>query len=1058
MLSLYLFGDFRLLDDDTPITQISGGRQQALLAYLALHQNALLERQALAERFWPESSHSQALANLRGELHNLRQAVPQIADLLLIDRSTIRWQPGAHCTVDVLDFLAALHEAELVANPEQALAALRRAVELYQGDLLPHLLEAWIEEQRIILRDALFSALDRLSTLYADQHDYDLAIDYLLRLLQQDPVREEAYRRLMYLYAMNDDADGIRRAYRTCAEILERELDASPSIPTRDLYEQLSRRDRQATSRDNTKGQPLRPPLINRQTELRQLEAAWQRALRGHAHSVLITGEAGIGKSHLLEELLNTVHRRGHRALWAQAHATTLRGAYGPIADWLRTPVLQDQLPALHVLWRQELACLLPELAIADATLATPVPLPLAWQAHRLHEALDHLFGASGKPFVLALDNLHWCDVATLDWLYELLTQPRGPACLLVATLCPSEQHANPALMAWLSQLQQAQRLSEIQLGPLDLDATARLGAALAGHSLPPTVVAELQRQSDGNPFLIVEAMHTAQWENGECLLQPSHSPAVQALMTRQLEQISPATQQLAGLAATIGPTIPYKLLRALVADEGVLVDGIDELLDQGILYEAETAVYHFRHDPLREAAYTRLSPTRRRFNHSQIAQALAASAPPQPWAQIALHYAQAADYRQAVYAYQAAADQAKAQHAYPVAVAQLQSALPLLDLLPANPEHQQLALNLNLELGALLAMSAGAALPTVAQRFAAICGLWEHAHTRGRLAEAHSLAEELLHLAEQESIASLQMSAHTAEGLTHFYLGDFTRAQSHLQQAQLLYQQQGEMPITLHEHGYVAALCYAAFATHILGNGEQAERQMKEAVRVAQAAGHPYALAYAYSYHALFHFMRRDCPAAHQAALSAWEHAQQYHYLHASMVAQYVLNWATAAYAEQRALFTQFIHDPEASDAEPERVGLTDWLCTLAAGYLAQQQLEPARARLDEARALMARTGETFRASEIQRVYGELLWLEEKHDEAAAVLQEAITTARRQQARFAELSATMTLCRLWQRLGRRAEAQQRLVACYSQFKGDSSVPELRTAQELLAELQAQNS
>ncbi|MCH7587434.1 MAG: hypothetical protein IIC78_05290 [Chloroflexi bacterium] len=141
MLDIQLLGGFRLVYDDKPLTDFDSPRLQSLIAYLILHPDAPQSRQHIAFLFWPDSTEAQARTNLRGLLHRIRQALPSAGDFIASDQSTIHWLQDAPYRVDMLEFERSLDEA-------QSLPALREAVDLYRGELLPGLYDAWVLAER----------------------------------------------------------------------------------------------------------------------------------------------------------------------------------------------------------------------------------------------------------------------------------------------------------------------------------------------------------------------------------------------------------------------------------------------------------------------------------------------------------------------------------------------------------------------------------------------------------------------------------------------------------------------------------------------------------------------------------------------------------------------------------------------------------------------------------------------------------------------------------------------------------------------------------------------
>ena len=295
-------------------------------------------------------------------------------------------------------------------------------------------------------------------------------------------------------------------------------------------------------------------------------------------------------------------------------------------------------LPSLEAVWLTELARLLPELLTAHPMLPPPDPLRQAWQRNRLFEALARGVLCCQRPRLLVLNDLHWCDGDTVEWLrYLLRFEPRA-AVLIVATLCTGES-CTPELAALLAALRRDDMLTEVELGPLDAGATAALAGHIAGQPLQPGLAHLLFRGSEGNPLFVVEMVQAGLAQAGAGGREQQTAVHAQAMtaarlplpakvrqvIERRLGQLSPAGRALAELAATTGRQFDFNVLCAAaeLADE-VLVQSLDELWQRRIIREQGGGAYDFSHDKIRETAYNGLSLARRRLLHRRVAQAFA--------------------------------------------------------------------------------------------------------------------------------------------------------------------------------------------------------------------------------------------------------------------------------------------------------------------------------------------------------------------------------------------------------------------------------------------------
>ncbi|MFQ6102464.1 MAG: ABC transporter substrate-binding protein [Anaerolineae bacterium] len=684
-LHIHLLGDLRLVYGDAPVTTVNSPRLQSLLAYLVLHRDAPQPRYHLAFLLWPDSTEAQARTNLRNLLHLLRRALPDADRFLRADARTLQWRSGATFALDVARFESAVvraDQAEAAGAQTAVRVALEQAVALYRGDLLPSCYDDWILPERERLRQTFVDALERLILLLEGQRDYRTAIGYAQRLLRHDPLHEATYRRLMRLHALSGDRAGALRAYHTCATVLQRELDAEPSPATREAHERLLKVD----------APPAPPPLIavsplvGRDQEWAGLQAAWRRAATGHPGFVLLTGEAGIGKTRLAEELIEWADRQGIPTASARGYAAEGGLAYAPVAAWLRA----RPLPPLDDVWLTEVARLLPELLVERSDLPHPGPLTETWQRQHLFEALARAVLEGNQPLLLLIDDLQWCDRETLRWLHYLLRFDPQARLLIVGTLRPEETGADHPLASLLSALRRSGGLTEIELGPLDEAETASLGAHVAGRKLDPAMATHLYQETEGNPLFVVETVRAAagDWSmvpDTRSLISSLRSlpPKVQAVITARLAQLSSPARELVNVAATIGREFTFDVLaRASDSDEDTLVRGLDELWQRRIVREQGADAYDFSHDKIREVIYEGLSPPRRIHLHRKVATALEElheERTEEIAVQLARHYAEAGEGEKAVEYLLQAGDWARGLYAYQGAIEHYQRALAFL-------------------------------------------------------------------------------------------------------------------------------------------------------------------------------------------------------------------------------------------------------------------------------------------------------------------------------------------------------------------------------------------
>ncbi len=691
MLSISLLGGFSIKQDQAPVPEVNTPRLQSLVAYLLLHRDAPQSRAHIAFLFWPDTSEVQARTNLRNLLHHLRHALPDADSYLDVSVQTLEWRREASFSLDVADFGAALAQARKareIGDAPGTREALERAVALYKGDLLPSCYDDWILPIREALGQEYLDALEELAGKLEEQGDYPAAVRVAQRLLRNDPLREAVYRRLIRLHASHGDRAAALRVYHTCTTILQRELGVEPGEATREAYEQVLGLEWGVSP--TTRTATTFSPLVGREREWERMLGAWCAVMAGGEPLVLmVRGEAGIGKTRLVEELVQWAARQGITSASARCYEAEGDLAFAPVTSWLRA----YPLPALEDAWLAEVARLLPEVLAQRPYLTRPAALTEAWQRRHLFEALSRAILGLSQPLLLTIDDLQWCDRDTLEWLHFLLRFDRGARLLVVGAYRPEEIGENHPLVALLQAMRPEGTVAEVELPPLDEAATEKLAAQLAGRELSGETAQHLFRETEGNPLFVVEAVrvglpdqepsHETSDLGGSSLQVRGLPPRVKSMLEARLAQVSPPARELAGLAATIGREFSFKLLaRAGGREEDTLVRELDELWQRRIVREHGVDGYDFSHDKLREVAYQGMSAARQRLLHRHIAEALeglhAAELDPVSH-QVAAHYENAGLPAQAAPYYLRAAEVVRRVYANDEAIALLRRGIALL-------------------------------------------------------------------------------------------------------------------------------------------------------------------------------------------------------------------------------------------------------------------------------------------------------------------------------------------------------------------------------------------
>ena len=444
--------------------------------------------------------------------------------------------------------------------------------------------------------------------------------------------------------------------------------------------------------------------LVGRPRELERLEEGMRQAAAGHGGTVLVAGDAGIGKTRLVAELGARARAAGAQTLVGRC--IDLVGAevpYLPVAEAIRPLMAREDARELLVSAR-ELWWLLPGTALAEEHPRRRGGSPPS-QLGLLQELLALLAtAAAAGPVVLVLEDLHWADRSTLDLIAFLAHNLSEQRVLLVGTYRDDELPAEHRLRRLVTGLLRAGVATRLELGPLGREELETLLFTRGGAPLAPALTEAIVTRSEGNP-LFAEELLAAAGQGGADLPH-----VLRDLLLQRVAQLDRETQGVLRVAAAAGRDVPYPLLRA-VADvpEGELRQALRRAVDHGVLVGDQTAgTLRFRHALLAEAIYVTLLPGEREELHARLAAELARS--PQPVAaELAQHWAAAGRAPEALVASVAAGREAEAVFGLAEALQHLERALELWDLVPGAAELAGLDLAALLEWTAEVADQTGA-------------------------------------------------------------------------------------------------------------------------------------------------------------------------------------------------------------------------------------------------------------------------------------------------------------------------------------------------------------
>ncbi len=686
-LRIELLGPPRLTWQGTPLS-IPRRQVRALLYRLAVYPHPV-SRDLLCALFWPEGRPATARTNLSRLLYLLQQTLPD-ASLLQRREDHLTLDPN-RVWVDTW----ALERPLAQAYP--TLDALREAAGLYRGAFLEGFelpgsgeYQIWLLRERHTWERRFLSLLAGLMEREEQAGHLAQAIQWAQRYLELDELAEPIHRRLIRLYGALGDREAAGRQFARCAEVLARELEVEPLPETRAAYEAALGGQPTSSMRPTLHWRlsfPITTPFVGRGPVLERLHQAFAQARMGRGTGIFIAGEPGIGKTRLLQEFVASLPSNA-QPLCVQSDESEQDMPYGALLQGLRTLLPQVDWQGLPVSPTRlsQVARLLPELHRACPGLPPPEQLPPGHESRQLFLALDELFHGLARrhpPLLVCLDNLHWLDHATQDWLSHWLPSIHSRPILVLATYRTEHRPQAEPLRRRLG----PQAPPEILLTGLDEDAVQLLVHHLLGNGeAAQTLSRALHRRTGGNPFFLLEILHSL-LAGKEPHLDPEAvsrrldqippPTAVEETVRHRLRHLPPQSRHALEAAAVLGVRFSVEALAATSGQgEDQTLDALEDLVARGLLWE-EGHTIRFVHELVREQVYREMLHSRRQILHRRAARALQRLTPSDV-PTLAHHLQRAGELREATAYWLRAGDQARRLHAYRDAVHHYERALAL--------------------------------------------------------------------------------------------------------------------------------------------------------------------------------------------------------------------------------------------------------------------------------------------------------------------------------------------------------------------------------------------
>ena len=840
ILQLYFLGALDIRYDNQPLPKPPTLKSQSLLAYLILHRHRPQPRDRLVGLFWGDRPERKARRSLSTALWHIRRCLPDEIPILS-DPHTAQFDPQSDLWLDVDEFESHISHHDI--------GSLQSAVALYRGDFLDGFYDDWIINERYRLETLFLDALARLMVGHEATGEQQAALSTALRLLGRDPLREDAHRATMRAYCHLGQRNAALEQYYRCREIVLEELGAEPMAETTELY--------QAILEGRFKVGPLpeilavempaigpagRSPLdviapvklVGREQEMAFLHQCWQGAQAGRGGLALISGEAGVGKTRLVEEFANRLRWQGIRVLWGRCYEFERALPYQPIAEALRTVVpalASDELADFPAWTLREVARLVPEVLERRPGLEVTPAIRSDQERARLFDGVARFLAelCPHGALLVVLEDLHWASQSTLQLIHYLARHLADHRVLMAGTFRPeaiSLQHPLLDLRRQLTREGLAKPLRLSRLSPEVVEAMV-VEMSGAGKAVMP-LAKRLYQETEGNPFFLMEIVKTlfdtgvihlegGAWRGDFVRISEVTLPlpaAVSEAIQARANRLEENAQDALRLAAVLGREFDFELLNAVwERGEETTLEALDDLLRHRLIDEGTGAMgrdYAFTHHKIQEVVYAGMSRRRRQHAHARAGAAIETLYGPEVEAlasELAFHFEQGRQLdktltKKAIMYLLQAGEQAAAAFANAEAVAYLSRAL---ELTPRTDHAERYAFLLARE---------------------KVYDLQGEREAQGRDLAALGQLAEALDSGERRAEVALRQAYYASA------TGDYPAAIAAAKQAIALAQEAGVLESE--------ATGYVRWGVALMQQGDYAAArvQLEEALRLAQAAG----------------------------------------------------------------------------------------------------------------------------------------------------------------------------------------------------------------------------
>jgi class 3 adenylate cyclase/predicted ATPase len=840
-------------------------------------------------------------------------------------------------------------------------------------------------------------------------------------------------------------------------------------------------------------------PLVGREEEIALLMNRWEQAGDGEAGVVLLTGEAGLGKSRISRGLRERLEGNAHSRILYYGSPYHRNSALYPAINQLKRALRFDRSDDAEQKL-EKLEAMLTQLSVpieeSGLLLGSMLSLPVEGRYPKIEaspqllkkKTLESLLlvveaMANQEPVLMLVEDAHWIDPSTLEMLELLIERLKSARILLVITYRPGFEppgggHTN---------------VTAIRLSRLSRKESRLMTARVArDKTLPEEVVTQIVDRTDGVPLFIEELTKTVLEsgllrEEGDSYLSTGPLPpvaipaSVQDSLMERLDRLGPV-KEVAQLAATLGRTFSHDLLAAVSPlGEVELEEALTRLIEAELIYQrgfGSEVGFEFKHALVQDAAYQSLLKKTRQQHHARIARVLEEKFPEKVEGQpelLALHYTEAGLAESAAEHWHKAGRLAMQRSANFEAEGHLRKGLEVLEILPDGGERHRREIELQNTLGVCLMPTRGFGHPEVAGAFSraasiseeqgdarglfvALRGMGQYQMISGDLRTAREQARRILKLAENVDDPGILIEAHHLAWSSLTFTGDFGAARKHADTVIGLYDRERDHRLTYIYSGHDPGVCCRSFgslALWQLGYPDRSLTVCRDGEALAHELSHPFTVTVALWATGMLHLLRGEMSATLETGDSMITHCSEKGIPPFVPMGKILRGGALAEdgeFAEGIAELRDGISGMRASSTEYTLPLFVAWLADLCASG---GRVDEGLSAIEEGLAMCEKSADRFSLPEFHRVKGRLLLTRSARNkaEAEACFKQAMDIARAQEAKSLELRASLSLAQLWGESRKRAEGRDLLDSVYGWFTEGFDTADLKDAKMLLEQL-----